>query len=468
MQQADFVVGIHRGFLRKAGACGQRGKITGAGVVQALVLAVVDQQQAGVAVQQQAAALGKAAGDQCAVHVFHRHARVPGAEIHEILQAGVGHHPGRKAAAAFAQPEGGGIGRGVLVRTLAVAGQVGVAAVGVFARGSLCQGVVAAVHGQAGKFHGAVFKDGCAQLLQEGVSTGVVGVAALQGRRDDHAGADGPAIQAVAAGADFAFAGDIGQGERLPWHVQVPLARSGWGRRDCNPGGRDPGRLIIPKKGFIVPNMGSNEDIPPEAGVALGDALFSRTRQQVLALLFGQPDRSFYTNEILRMAGKGTGSVRRELDSLVQAGVLTIRRQGNQVHYQANRACPVFAELRGIVLKTFGVTGVLRSALSPLFGRIEQAFVYGSVAKGSDTANSDVDVLVVADDIAYAELMQPLLEAEKILGRTVHPTLYNRQEWMNRQAGGNAFVQRLMEQPRLWIKESGSDTGATGKPAADR
>ena len=172
--------------------------------------------------------------------------------------------------------------------------------------------------------------------------------------------------------------------------------------------------------GFIVPNMGTIE----KKNASLGDALFSKTQQQVLGLLFGHPDRSYYANEIVRFAGVGIGTVQRELARLSDAGLLTVKRVGNQKHYQANSAAPIFAELCGIVRKTFGLGDLLRDALAEVASAIQTAFVYGSVARGGDTASSDIDVMVIAEELSYARVFAVLSPFEKTLGRTVNPTLY--------------------------------------------
>ena len=181
------------------------------------------------------------------------------------------------------------------------------------------------------------------------------------------------------------------------------------------------------------------------------DALFPAVRQRVLAVLFGSPDRSFYANELIALARSGTGAVQRELASLLAAGLVTVRDQGNQKHYQANAASPVFAELRGLVLKTVGLADVLRAALAPLAGQITMAFVYGSVARREDTAASDVDVLIVSDALGYAEVFGALESAAQTLGRTINPTLYTREDWARRRAQDNAFVTRVLAQPRIWL-----------------
>ena len=181
------------------------------------------------------------------------------------------------------------------------------------------------------------------------------------------------------------------------------------------------------------------------------DALFPAVRQRVLAVLFGSPDRSFYANELIALARSGTGAVQRELASLLAAGLVTVRDQGNQKHYQANAASPVFAELRGLVLQTVGLADVLRAALAPLEDQVAAAFVYGSVARQQDTAASDVDVLIVSDALGYAEVFGALEGAAQTLGRTINPTLYTRAELARRRAQDNAFVTRVLDQPRIWL-----------------
>jgi len=202
--------------------------------------------------------------------------------------------------------------------------------------------------------------------------------------------------------------------------------------------------------GIIIPNMGMNK-------TSLSEALFSKTQRRVLGLLFGNPDRSYYANEIVRFAGAGIGTVQRELERLAAVGLLTVTRIGNQKHYQANRQSPIFEELRGIVLKTFGVADVLREALAPFAGRIREAFIYGSVAKGMDTASSDIDVMVVADDLSYSDIFPPLAEAENKLGRTINPTVYSQTELRRKLAEDNAFLSRVMDQPKVYLIGSGDD-----------
>ena len=190
---------------------------------------------------------------------------------------------------------------------------------------------------------------------------------------------------------------------------------------------------------------------PASPAIGIADALFSKGRQRVLGVLFGNPGRSFYANEVIALAGSGTGAVQRELIRLEATGLVTATRVGKQKHYQANPAAPVFEELRGLVLKTSGLADVLRVALAPLIGQIGAAFVYGSVAKKQDTAKSDIDLMVVSDSLTYADIFAALEDSTNRLGRKVNPTVYPPQELAKRRKQGNAFVTRVLAQPKIWL-----------------
>ncbi|HYC93429.1 MAG TPA: nucleotidyltransferase domain-containing protein [Thermoanaerobaculia bacterium] len=178
--------------------------------------------------------------------------------------------------------------------------------------------------------------------------------------------------------------------------------------------------------------------------LSLADALFSGTRQRVLGLLFGHPERSFFATEIFQRAGSGRGAVQRELERLVDSGLAVVTRVGNQKHYQANAEAPIFSELRSIVLKTSGLAQPLCDALAPLAKKIELALVYGSVARGEAHAGSDVDLLVVARDLSLAQLYARLLRAEGKIGRKINPTLLTPAELRDRRAEGNPFLKKVL------------------------
>lgn len=190
---------------------------------------------------------------------------------------------------------------------------------------------------------------------------------------------------------------------------------------------------------------------PPHPPHAVADALFSKTRQRVLAVLFGNADRSFYANEIIRLADSGTGAVQRELASLEAAGLVTVTRVGNQKHFQANAIGSVFEPLRELILRTSGLGDVLRAGLASVALNVQAAFVYGSVAKRTDTSTSDIDLMVISDTLAYGDIFSALEQASATLGRSINPTVYTRAELAKRRAARNAFVVRVLAQPKIWI-----------------
>ena len=186
-----------------------------------------------------------------------------------------------------------------------------------------------------------------------------------------------------------------------------------------------------------------------DAATSLADALFTTTQQRVLALLFGQPSRSFFASELIELTGSGSGAVQRELKRLASSGLVTVKRIGKQKHYQANPDCPVFEELCALVRKTVAMVAPIRQALAPLENKIERALIYGSVVKGTDTAASDIDLLVVADDLTLEALYSALAPVEASLDRKISPTLYTRKEYDSRRAAGNPFLTRALEGEHL-------------------
>jgi predicted nucleotidyltransferase len=196
----------------------------------------------------------------------------------------------------------------------------------------------------------------------------------------------------------------------------------------------------------MLPNMGMTEKT-----FGLSDALFSKVQQRVMALLFGQPDRSFYTSEILRHVDSGVGAVDRELTRLQRCGLVTVERRGNQKHYRANKQAPVFEDLRGLLEKTVNVTEPLRKSFERHASGIRSAFVFGSVAKGSDTADSDVDVLVIGDDLNYSDLYTAAQEAELTLKRPVHPLFMTPQDWQRHVADEGSVMNKISQSPKLFF-----------------
>ncbi len=196
----------------------------------------------------------------------------------------------------------------------------------------------------------------------------------------------------------------------------------------------------------------------------LGSLLFGGYRKGVLSLLLLHPEQSLHVRQIARALDKPAGTLLRELKALAEAGVLVRKPVGNQVHFQADRNCPIFEELRGILKKTVGVADVLREALAPLSAQIAAAFVYGSVASGEERAGSDVDVMIIGD-ASFADVVAALAPAQLALGREVNPNLYPALELRRKLAAGESFVQRVLSQPKIFII-GGEDE--LGKLAAHR
>jgi len=187
----------------------------------------------------------------------------------------------------------------------------------------------------------------------------------------------------------------------------------------------------------------------------------------VLGHLFGQPDRSFYANQISKLAATGRGALQRELERMTASGLIVMTVIGRQKHYQANKNSHIFQELRSIVLKTFGLSDVLRLALSAYADAIRYAFIYGSVAKGTDTATSDIDVMVIAEGLTYSHLFEVLTKTEETLGRKVSPTLYSPEDFLKKMESDNHFVTRVINQPKIVLlgHEHDIQSGKTSKPA---
>jgi len=181
----------------------------------------------------------------------------------------------------------------------------------------------------------------------------------------------------------------------------------------------------------------------------IADSLFTKTQQKVIGLLFRKPGASFYLNEIVRFADMGKGTIKRELDKMTQAGLLTVKRIGNQTHYQANSASPVYDELISISRKTFGLVDVIHQALQPISNAIQSAFIYGSIAKGTDSAKSDIDLMIIGDDIAYADMMNLLIPIEKELQRPINPSIYTPEDFNKKLDEKNSFIVRVLEQEKI-------------------
>ncbi|HZZ93621.1 MAG TPA: MarR family transcriptional regulator [Usitatibacter sp.] len=173
-------------------------------------------------------------------------------------------------------------------------------------------------------------------------------------------------------------------------------------------------------------------------------------RRQVLALLLLHPERKLHVREISRLTGTTAGTMNKELARLHEAGLLERERVGNQLRYSANRSHQIYPELSGILRKTIGVADVLIEALAPLAGSIEVSFIYGSVAKGTETAGSDIDLLVVGS-VEFGQVIDSLHGIERKLGREVNPKIFSRREWSARIKAGDAFVSEIRKGPKIML-----------------
>jgi predicted nucleotidyltransferase len=188
----------------------------------------------------------------------------------------------------------------------------------------------------------------------------------------------------------------------------------------------------------------------------MSSALFSNVQQRVLGLIFGHPERSFYTSKILRSLNSGTGAVERELKRLQSSGLVLVERIGNQKHYRANPDSPIFGELHSLVLKTLGLASPLAEALRTYASKIQAAFVFGSVAKGLDTATSDIDLLVIGDHLDYSDLYTALQDVEAKLHRKVNPLFLTPEDWRRKVSVKDSFAQRISTQPKIFVVGSES------------
>jgi predicted nucleotidyltransferase len=183
--------------------------------------------------------------------------------------------------------------------------------------------------------------------------------------------------------------------------------------------------------------------------MSIATALFSDSQTRLLRWLFGQPHRGFHTNELLRLTGLGSASLQRELNKLAEAGLVSSDRVGNLRRFQANMASPVYEELVALTKKTLGIQPLLQEALIPVAPKLELAIIYGSVAKGSDHANSDIDVMLVGKNLLLSKVLELLVPLETQLGRKINPTLLTPTEFRRRRAQRDSFINRVLAQPTL-------------------
>jgi predicted nucleotidyltransferase len=183
--------------------------------------------------------------------------------------------------------------------------------------------------------------------------------------------------------------------------------------------------------------------------MSIATALFSDSQSRVFRWLFGQPEREFHLSELRRLTGLGSASLQRELNRLSEAGLVRSDRVGNLRRFQANAKSPVYAELVALTRKSLGVQPMLREALLPLAADLQAAWIYGSVAKQTDTAQSDIDVMLVGKNLLLGKVLELLVPLETQLGRKINPTCFTPAEFKRRRAQPDSFVNRVLAQPIL-------------------
>ena len=184
-------------------------------------------------------------------------------------------------------------------------------------------------------------------------------------------------------------------------------------------------------------------------GMSIFSALFTDSQSRLFIWLFGQPERGYHLSELRRLTGLGSASLQRELNRLADAGLVDSQAVGNMRRFQANPLSPVFTELVALTRKTLGTVPVLRDALMPLSPDLLAAWVYGSVAKQTDTAKSDIDVMLVGNNLLLSRVLACLEPAEALLGRKINPSCYSPEEFARRRAEPDSFVNRVLLQPVL-------------------
>ncbi len=183
---------------------------------------------------------------------------------------------------------------------------------------------------------------------------------------------------------------------------------------------------------------------------SLSATLFGKTRRAVLALLYSHVEEPLYLRQIARTAEAGLGAVQRELKKLSEAGIIRRTIRGRQVYYQANPKCPVYSELKSLVVKTVGVGDVLRTALVPLADRINVAFLFGSLVRGDERSSSDVDVMIVGN-VTFAEVVSVLGRVQETVRREINPLVYPPEEFRFKLAADHHFLKKTLEGSKFFL-----------------
>ena len=203
--------------------------------------------------------------------------------------------------------------------------------------------------------------------------------------------------------------------------------------------------IIATKKGTKAPCMSTTFH-----NNSLSATLFGKTRRAVLALLYSHVDESFYLRQIARAAGADMGAVQREVKNLSKAGIIRRTTSGRQVYYQANPECPVYDELKSLIIKTAGMGDVLRAALAPLENRIHVAFLFGSLVQSGQRSGSDADIMVVGD-VTFAEVVSTLGSFQETVRREINPIVYPLEEFRSKLAANHHFLKSVIDGAKFFL-----------------
>ena len=182
----------------------------------------------------------------------------------------------------------------------------------------------------------------------------------------------------------------------------------------------------------------------------LAKLLGSKLRSKIIGWMFSHPDEVYFGRQLEEILKEDSTNISRELIRLAKMGILTCETKGRQKHYQANKNCPVFAELKGLVLKTAGLADVLREALGSLSKKIKVAFVYGSFAANSAKAASDVDLMIIGK-CTFAEVVETLMPCQAKLGREVNPSVYPVDEFQKKIAAEHHFLKTVLGEKKIFL-----------------
>lgn len=182
----------------------------------------------------------------------------------------------------------------------------------------------------------------------------------------------------------------------------------------------------------------------------LSSLLFSEYRKRILGLLLLNPNASYHVRELARLTNTAAGTLHKELTKLTIGGILQSKKVGNQVHYSANLTCPIFEELASILRKTSGLADILAGALADIKNKIIIAFVFGSVARGEQQSNSDVDVMLIGT-LSFGDAVQALHPAQAVLQREINPIVYSMEEYERRIKNNDSFIKEVLAKPKLFI-----------------